>query len=169
MNTGLLHIFLTLVTVIVFCSHFSIPLHRLSRQKTEQKNRGSLTCALLNRDDRGWTAKYGIVIGVAGRVGIIRESAVSPIEAKIGSEADRQNQVKTRNVRHKNDPVAMLVGHHLVGLALTSSQIVAVGEVEVLAVLTEEGVDRVGIECYNARRENVYVFLNLDSSSADWF
>jgi hypothetical protein len=146
-----------LVTIVVFCSQFLIPLHRHSRQKTEQKNRGSLTAALRNRDDRGQTAKDGIAKGVAGRQGIIRGRAVSPLEVKGESEADLQNLAKTLNARlRKNEFVATSVGHHhLVGLALTSSRIVAVGELEAPAVLNEEGLGRVAIS------EN-FVFLSLD-------
>ena len=80
-----------------------------------------------------------------------------PLEAKGESEADLQNLVKTLNARQrKNEFAAMLVGHlHLVGLAPTSSRIVAVGGVEVIAVLKEEGLGRVAI------RED-YVLLSLD-------
>jgi len=82
---------------------------------------------------------------------------VSPLEAKGESGADLQNLVKTLNAcLRKNEFVATSVGHHhLVGLALTSSRTAAVGELEVLAVLNEEGLGRVAI------RED-YVFLSLD-------
>jgi hypothetical protein len=82
---------------------------------------------------------------------------VSPLEVKGESEADLQNLAKTLNARlRKNEFVATSVGHHhLVGLALTSSRIVAVGELEAPAVLNEEGLGRVAIS------EN-FVFLSLD-------
>jgi hypothetical protein len=125
-----------IVVIIALCSRFSIQEHLPSRQKIELKNLGSRTVALRIHDDRGWIAKHGIAIGVAGRrrVGIIRGRMVSP-EPRGESEAGLQNQAKTRDVRRRNELAATLVG-----------RLHPAEEVEALAVLTEEGVDRVGIK-----------------------
>lgn len=127
-----------IVVIIASCSRFSTPEHRPSRQKIEQKNPGSHTVALLIRDDQGWIAMHGIAIGVAGRqrVGIIRGRMVRP-EPRGESEADLLNQAKIRDVRRRNELVATLVGR--------LRRVVAPVEVELFAVLTEEGVDRIDI------------------------
>jgi hypothetical protein len=78
------------------------------------------------------------------RVGMFSGRSLNRVEVKGESEVDLQNQAKTRSARHKNDLVAMLIGHHLVELvALISSQVMPVGELEGRAVLNEEAV-RVG-------------------------
>lgn len=65
---------------------------------------------------------------------------ISQVEAKGESEVDLQNQAKTRSARNKNDLVATLIGHHLVGLvALINSQVMPVGELE---VEVRVGIDR---------------------------